>query len=68
MLCKKKKNLRWITSDVENQRKITITLGKFIDPMQVDLHASNVLVSIYTSGKFDQPVNMNKAAESGAEF
>ena len=36
--------------------------------MQGDLYASSVLVSIYTSGKSDQPVNMNKAAELWAEF
>ena len=61
----KEKILGRITSDAEDQWKIRITLGKCIHPLQVDSHASNVLVNIYTEKEFHQSVNVNKAAESG---
>ena len=59
----KEENLERITLDAEDRKKIRITLGKCIHPLQVDSHASNVLVNIYTGEESDQSINVNKAAE-----
>ena len=53
------------TTDAEDQWKIRVTLGKCIHSLQVDSHASNVLVNIYTEKELHQSVDVNKRAEFG---
>ena len=54
-----------MNSDSCDRLKIKSTMKKCIHPLQVQTHAANILVYIYTDEESDGSVNVNKASELG---